>query len=149
MPVGFASRWLSLKAFGYHVALLVLVPAFLLAAWWQADRAAAGNTLSYLYVIEWPAFAGVAVWAWWQLIHLPPRRAEDAGGNATAAWLRWDPSDESPELRAYNHYLAELNRTGRMTKAPRIGWRHRPELASARPMAVPPAESPPPEITPR
>lgn len=129
MPVGFAGRWLSLKALGYHLALLVLVPAFLTAAWWQADRAAAGNTLSYLYMIEWPAFACVAVWAWWQLIHLPPRPAGDAG-DATASWLHWDPADESPQLRAYNHYLAELNRTGRMTKPPGLGWRRRPELSS-------------------
>lgn len=135
-PVGSARRWLSFKAIGCHLALLLLVPAFLLAAWWQAQRAAAGNTLSYLYVVEWPAFAAVAVWAWWQLVHLPPRSPHDAGGSADARWLRWDPSLESPELSAYNRYLAEINRTGQMTKPPRLGWRRRPELA-------PPLQTPP------
>lgn len=125
-----ARRWLSLKAFVCHVTLLVLVPAFMTAAWWQAQRAAAGNTLSYLYVVEWPAFAAVAVWVWWQMIHLPPRAAEDTPGRADATWLRWDPSSESPQLRAYNLYLAELSRTDRATKPPKVGWRSVGQLVS-------------------
>lgn len=125
-----ARRWLSLKAFVCHVTLLVLVPAFISAAWWQAQRAAAGNTLSYLYVVEWPAFAAVTVWIWWQMIHLPPRAAEDAPGPADAAWLCWDPSSESPELRAYNLYLAELGRIGGTTKPSRVGWRPLEQLGS-------------------
>lgn len=124
-------RWLSLKAFICHVTLLVLVPAFMTAAWWQAQRAAAGNTLSYLYVVEWPAFAAVAVWVWWQMIHLPPRAAEEAPGRADAAWLRWDPSSESPQLKAYNLYLAELSRTGRTTKPSKLRWRPVEQLGSA------------------
>lgn len=145
MQVGAVRRWLSLKAVGCHLALLLLVPAFLLAAWWQAHRAAAGNTLSYLYVVEWPAFAVVAVWVWWQLIHLPPRSPGDSGGRADAGWLRWDPADESEELKAYNHYLAELNDAGRVETPPRLAWRRRPELNPPRqqPCAAPPAAFPP------
>lgn len=124
-------RWLSARALACHITLLILVPAFITAAWWQAQRAAAGNELSYLYVVEWPAFAVVAVWAWWQIIHLQPRSAGTPPGAADAGWLTWDRSSESPQLKAYNTYLAELNRTGTMTKPPRLGWRHAAELRAA------------------
>jgi hypothetical protein len=62
-------RWLSRRAILYHLLLVVIVLGCLLAAWWQVHRAASGNTLSYLYSIEWPVFAVVAVIGWWQLIH--------------------------------------------------------------------------------
>ena len=121
-------RWLSLRAMACHVTLLILVPAFLTAAWWQAKRAAAGNELSYLYVVEWPAFAVVAVWAWWQIIHLPPRAWGEPSGAADAGWLTWDRSSESPQLKAYNTYLAELNRADVTTRPARLGWRRAAEL---------------------
>lgn len=110
-PPSVAARWFSLKAFACHITVVVLVPAFLTAAWWQLQRAEAGNPLSYLYCVEWPLFAAVAVWAWWQVIHLPPAEEGNPGPAATG-WLRWDPADESPALREYNRHLAELNRTG-------------------------------------
>jgi hypothetical protein len=31
-----------------------------------------GNTLSYLYSVEWPAFAAVAGIGWWQMVHDTP-----------------------------------------------------------------------------
>jgi DNA-binding transcriptional regulator of glucitol operon len=54
---------------GMHVALLVLLPAFCWLTWWQLTRAEQGNTLSWAYVVLWPAFAGYAVYTWWQLVH--------------------------------------------------------------------------------
>ena len=42
------------------------------ATWWQANRALGGNGLSWFYTFEWPIFAGIAVAAWWHLIHEDP-----------------------------------------------------------------------------
>ena len=60
------------------------------AAWWQIHRAMAGNTLSYLYSVEWPAFAVVAGIGWWQMFHDTPediasRKAHHARVRAASA----------------------------------------------------------------
>jgi hypothetical protein len=55
-----------------HVAFLVVAGGCLIAAWWQIHRAMAGNGLSYLYSVEWPAFAVVAGIGWWQMFHDTP-----------------------------------------------------------------------------
>ncbi len=65
-------RWFRKRALLYHLLLAIIVPGCLLAGWWQVTRAMQGNTLSYLYSIEWPAFAVLAVVGWWQLIHEDP-----------------------------------------------------------------------------
>ncbi|MEV1147484.1 hypothetical protein AB0I76_28150, partial [Micromonospora sp. NPDC049799] len=49
-----------------HVAMVVLVGAFLSLGWWQVSRAAAGNAISWGYAIEWPVFAGFVVFVWWR-----------------------------------------------------------------------------------
>ena len=43
-----------------------------MATWWQASRALGGNDLSWFYTFEWPIFAGIAIAAWWHLIHEDP-----------------------------------------------------------------------------
>ncbi|MGH8980217.1 MAG: hypothetical protein ACRDWE_04240, partial [Acidimicrobiales bacterium] len=63
-------RWLSPRALLLHLALLVWVAGCLLAGWWQVHRALSGNTLSYVYSIEWPAFALAGIYAWWLLVHV-------------------------------------------------------------------------------
>lgn len=63
-------RWLSTRALLLHVALLIWSPGCLIAGWWQVHRALSGNTLSYLYSIEWPCFALAGVYAWWLLVHI-------------------------------------------------------------------------------
>jgi hypothetical protein len=55
-----------------HLAFLLIVAGCLIAAWWQVHRAMQGNTLSYLYSVEWPAFAVVAGIGWWQMFHDTP-----------------------------------------------------------------------------
>ena len=47
-------------------------------------RALGGNDLSWFYTFEWPIFAGIAIAAWWHLIHEDPearaaRRQEREG----------------------------------------------------------------------
>jgi hypothetical protein len=73
------------------------------AGWWQATRALAGNGLSWVYSVEWPVFALLAVAGWWYLIHEDPeayrartRRHAGAPGSAdgtatTAVALAADP----------------------------------------------------------
>ena len=62
-------RWASRRALLLHVAILFWFPLCLLAGWWQATRALDGNSLSYVYSVEWPVLAIVGVWVWWSLIH--------------------------------------------------------------------------------
>jgi len=65
-------RWFSRRALFLHLAVGILVPGCLVAAWWQATRALGGNGLSWFYSVEWPVFAGLAIWGWWNLIHEDP-----------------------------------------------------------------------------
>lgn len=73
-----------------HLAFLVIASGCMLAAWWQVHRAMAGNGLSYLYSVEWPAFAVVAGIGWWQMFHDTPedlaqRKAHHARMRAASA----------------------------------------------------------------
>ena len=62
-------KYLTRRCIGLHALVLVLVPAFLLAGWWQYHVALGGNDLSWVYTVEWPFFAVYAVYIWWKLIH--------------------------------------------------------------------------------
>ena len=63
------SRWLSPKAIVLHLALVAWLPGCLWLTSWQLGRASSGNSLSYVYVVEWPALAAFGVWGWWMLLH--------------------------------------------------------------------------------
>ena len=104
-------RWLSPRALVIHLAMATSVPLFLAAGWWQVHRAESGNTVSYAYAVEWPLFAGVAVYLWWQLLHL--ERGGRAGPPPSPAWPAGRGDDEGPELRRYNDELAVLAARGR------------------------------------
>jgi len=65
-------RWFSLRALLMHLGLLVFAAGCAAATWWQASRALGGNGLSWFYTFEWPIFIGIAVAAWWHLIHEDP-----------------------------------------------------------------------------
>ncbi|MGO9198329.1 MAG: hypothetical protein ACLQK4_14520 [Acidimicrobiales bacterium] len=65
-------RWMSRRALLLHFYLLLVAPGCVVAGWWQATRALAGNGLSWVYSVEWPVFALLAVYAWWHLIHEDP-----------------------------------------------------------------------------
>ena len=134
--VAVRERWLSGRAVSLHLAVLVFVPGCALAAWWQINRAADGNLLSYLYSVMWPVFGLLGVYFWWMLIHtdfetvgLKGMRRQQAGVAPTAvpelAPVRSEPPADvapgmdDPELAAYNARLAELAAKGPQT------WRHR------------------------
>lgn len=65
-------RWFSPRAVLLHLELLIIATGCGIATWWQMGRALGGNGLSWFYTFEWPAFVGIAVAAWWHLIHEDP-----------------------------------------------------------------------------
>jgi hypothetical protein len=106
----------------------VWVTGCALAAFWQVGRAAQGNTLSYAYAVEWPAFAILGVLGWWGLIHVErvdeeryiERRAfEERMRDEARVAREVESDDEDPELAAYNDHLAEL-----ATRPRRRLWGH-------------------------
>lgn len=120
-------RWLSRRALGMHLALAILVPGCLAAGWWQVTVALSGNSLGWLYSVEWPFFAGFGVWVWWNLIHdntdvvgaraLRGARRRLAGRGldlpeAPSEALREQIEAEDPDMAAYNAYLASLAEQG-------------------------------------
>jgi hypothetical protein len=138
-------RWLSGRAISLHVAALILVPGCAIAAWWQVNRAADGNQLSYVYSVMWPVFGLLAVIFWWMLIHtdydnvglkgMCRQQAEAGAADQTfdtpdevaALPITTDnvaeeplvSADDDPELAAYNARLAALAAKGAKT------WRNR------------------------
>jgi len=53
-----------------------------------------GNGLSWFYTFEWPVLAGIAIAAWWHLIHEDPeeraaRRLERAKGDPAQRQAEW------------------------------------------------------------
>jgi integral membrane protein len=93
------ARWLTRRALLLHSEVLILAPACLVAGWWQATRALGGNEISWVYSIEWPAFAIIAVAAWWHLLHEDPdayraRKRRPADERGTPAFA---PADSGVE----------------------------------------------------
>ncbi len=119
-------KWFAGRSVLRHIAVVVLVPAFLALAWWQLNRAESGNTLSWAYVIEWPLLAGYAVYMWWKLgreEHMTRAKAgpglDDDDDATVIVSGRTDvpagvqETDEDRELAAYNEYLAALSASDR------------------------------------
>ena len=113
---------MSRRALTLHAAVVLWVPACLIAGWWQVTRALGGNGLSYLYSVEWPAFAIVGIGAWWVLVHTDPETVGARAQRRALAQQRHAPTDptaerhreaEDPELAAYNDRLAALAADGR------------------------------------
>jgi integral membrane protein len=83
-------QWVTPRALMLHAAFAAIATGCLIAAWWQIHRAMAGNTLSYLYSVEWPAFVVVAGIGWWQMVHDTPediarRKAHHARARVASA----------------------------------------------------------------
>jgi hypothetical protein len=127
------SRWILV-----HAAALILVVAFLALGWWQVQRAAGGNLLSFGYAVEWPAFAAFVIFVWVTEMRRAVRTRRQAAAHAsrTNAPADGDTPDADAEipdadrtrtpvrrphtgpayddsgdadLAAYNRYLAWLN----------------------------------------
>lgn len=87
------------------------------AGWWQVGRAIEGNSLSFLYSIEWPAIGVLGVLGWYALLNLEKvtedqetvRRGYEEKMRAEAQAAREvTRSEEDPSLAAYNDHLARL-----------------------------------------
>lgn len=108
-----------------HFVILLWVPGCLIAAWWQATIAMSGNALSYLYAVEWPAFAIFGVVVWWNFLHDDPethgnrrlkvlrRRQRPLDADEKTASASYRASEEDPTLGAYNDYLEQLSQQNR------------------------------------
>lgn len=109
-----------------HVGLVIAVAGFLALGWWQLQRAASGNLLSFGYAVQWPAFAAFAIWVWVKEVRKvlreadappsvpaePVTRSKSAPARTSRQRPRsgpaYDDSDDH-ELAAYNDYLTWLN----------------------------------------
>jgi DNA-binding transcriptional regulator of glucitol operon len=135
-------RWFSRRAVSLHFAALVFVPGCALAAWWQINRAADGNQLSFLYSVMWPVFGLLGIVFWWLLIHtdydsvglkgMRRQAQQEATSTTTTNPITPRPAsptvtaDDDPELAAYNARLAELAAKGAKT------WRNRESVVTRR-----------------
>ena len=110
------SKWLSAKALMLHLALIAWLAMSATAAWWQVGRAVQGNSLSFLYSIEWPVFGVLGVLGWYALLNIDrvsendelERRAYEEKMRAEARKARQRDAEEDPELAAYNDHLEQL-----------------------------------------
>jgi hypothetical protein len=87
------------------------------AAWWQVSRAVQGNSLSYMYSIEWPCFGVLGVLGWYAMLNMEKvtedqeaaRREYEQQKRAEARAARAQSEQtEDPALAAYNDHLADL-----------------------------------------
>jgi integral membrane protein len=104
-------RWLSARALLLHVEVLAVAPGCALAGWWQATRALAGNELSWVYSVEWPIFALLAILGWWHLVHEDPeayraRRWRSKEPRAPVPSVSMLPVDVEPQTAAWAAALA-------------------------------------------
>jgi hypothetical protein len=111
------SKYFSLRAIGLHIALIFWILTCALAAWWQVGRAIQGNSLSYLYSIEWPVIGVMGVLGWYSLLNAEKvsehkekaRREYEEKMRADALAARRAAEEEDPTLAAYNDHLARLS----------------------------------------
>jgi hypothetical protein len=104
-----------------HALVWTAVAAFLALGWWQAGRAAEGNTLSWAYTFEWPLFAVFVLVMWVREMRITLRGSASAGESGGESGARRPEArrrepvitrreanldDGDPE---YNRYLARLN----------------------------------------
>jgi hypothetical protein len=92
-------------AFWLHVTLtaglIVCGAAFAFELW----RALDGHTFSWMYVFEWPIFAGFAIYMWWNLLQGHDRTRRPSRTPTLSQPVA--PPDE--ELQAWNRYVRQLN----------------------------------------
>jgi len=111
------SKWFTSRALLLHLLLILWLALCASAAWWQVGRAVQGNSLSFMYSIEWPVFGVLGVLGWYALLNidraseeeLQERREYEERMRAEAQRARRiTADDEDPALAAYNDHLAQL-----------------------------------------
>jgi hypothetical protein len=96
------NRLTGADAYRLHGTLIAGLALCVGAFTFELFRALRGHTFSWMYVFEWPLFAGFALYMWWNLYNGTDRRRQ-APSDDTA-------TDHPPdsELVAWNHYLRQL-----------------------------------------
>lgn len=118
------TRWLTGRALRLHATLIVVASGCLAAGGFELGRALSGNRFSWVYVFEWPLFAGFSVVIWWRLLHEgDPAVPASAPEPPQAAGVRPAPAlggaaAEDEQLRAWQDYLARLNAEPRPGRPP-------------------------------
>jgi len=111
------SKYFSRRAIVLHFCLFFWVAMCVVAAWWQVSRAVQGNSLSYMYAIEWPCFAVLGVLGWYAMLNMEKvtasqevaRREYEEQMRAEARAARAKSEEpEDPTLADYNDHLADL-----------------------------------------
>ena len=122
------SKWFNSRALLLHLALLAWLSLCASAGWWQLARAVSGNSLSFMYSIEWPVFGVLGVLGWYALLNMERataseeserREYEEAMREAARAARAKSADTEDPTLAAYNDHLANL-----ATKSKKKLWGH-------------------------
>jgi len=122
------SKWFNSRAVLLHLALVGWLALCASAGWWQLGRAVQGNSLSFMYSLEWPVFGVLGVLGWYAMINMEKitdrqeseRREyeEQMRAEARAARETYRES-EDPTLAAYNDHLATL-----ATRSKKKLWGH-------------------------
>jgi hypothetical protein len=119
--VGEPHRLTGSAALRLHLTLAAGLTVCIGAFSFEVIRALGGNTLSWLYVFEWPFFAGFSIYMWWKLLNESyggptrsgPTRSgptRSGGGPKASAGVSSAAAEEHDEaLRAWNQYLAEMS----------------------------------------
>lgn len=101
----------------YHAAFWPAIAFCLAAGWFELTRARHGHTIAWVYTFEWPLFAVVFAWMWWQVVtgwaatrpSPPPRPG------------RGDIPADDPGLVAWRAYLDETHDGANTDRAPGSG----------------------------
>lgn len=116
---GAGGRLTGGPALRLHLTLVFVLALCSAAFCIELLRALGGNELSWLYVFEWPLFAGFSVYMWWNLLHerhgATPRSTHEArrGSEVKPADRLADgltvtgPADDA-RLHAWNSYVRDL-----------------------------------------
>ena len=96
-------RLVGADALRLHVTLALGLALCLGAFVFELTRALGGHTFSWMYVFEWPLFAGFALYMWWNLYNGTDRRrpapADESAG---------EPQAPDQDLEAWNRYLRAM-----------------------------------------
>lgn len=113
------SKFFSRRALVLHLCLFFWLAMTATAAWWQVGRAINGNSLSFLYAIEWPCFGVLGFLGWYAMLSMDRvseeqetarREYEQNMRERAAAARKMAREQEDPALAAYNDHLAEIGR---------------------------------------
>lgn len=111
-----------------HTLALLAVAAMLGLAVWQYSRAQGGNTISWGYLFQWPAFAAFTAFVWWREV----RRA-----------LRAEPAPVDPPVRVEPTPVSGRAGDGQVASGPSHPAPRRRPVVTRRPATVPPADEDP------